>query len=151
MHSLTEEEISRRLNSFEKECRRRGLRVTNQRREIFKTVASSRQHPSAEAVFSAVRKKMANVSLDTVYRTLASLEKMNLLIRVGTPEKERFDGDLRPHAHFICTCCGEVYDVFPPAGTFQVPGALECGQVKRVNVQLKGICKRCSCSAHGVI
>ena len=137
------EELTRRLAAFEEKCRRSGLRVTNQRREIFKTVASSRQHPSAEAVFLAVRQKMPRVSLDTVYRTLASLEKMDLLIRVGTPEKERFDGDLRPHAHFICTNCAEVYDIFPPEVSYENPTTLACGKVKYVHVQFKGICKRC--------
>lgn len=143
-YAITETEVKNRLLAFEQECRRRGLRVTNQRREIFKAVASSRQHPSAEAVFLAVRQKVDNVSLDTVYRTLTSLEEMDLLTRVGTPEKERFDGDLRPHAHFICTSCGEVYDIFPqdPSFGFLSP-ALSCGEVKRINVQFRGICKRC--------
>ena len=140
---ISEEELTHRLAAFEEKCRQRGLRVTNQRREIFKTVAASRQHPSAEAVFLAVRQKMPRVSLDTVYRTLSSLEKMDLLIRVGTPEKERFDGDLRPHAHFICTNCAEVYDIFPPEISYKNPTTLACGKVKHVNVQFKGICKRC--------
>ena len=140
---ISTEEISRRLAAFEEKCRRQGLRVTDQRREIFKAVASSRQHPSAEAVFLAVRQKIPRVSLDTVYRTLASLEKMDLLIRVGTPEKERFDGDLRPHAHFICSECAEVYDIFPPEISWDKPTALTCGEIKHINLQFKGICKRC--------
>ena len=67
---ITEEELTQRLNFFEEECRRRGLRVTDQRREIFKVVAASKSHPTAEEVFEEVREKLANVSLDTVYRTL---------------------------------------------------------------------------------
>ena len=142
--TLPEKGLTRRLAAFETVCRRNGLRVTHQRREIFRTVASSHQHPSAETVFYSVRKKMANVSLDTVYRTLSSLEKMNLLIRVGTPEKERFDADLRPHAHFICSSCGAVYDIFPPEGfSAWEPISLDCGEATHMNVQLKGICKRC--------
>ncbi|WP_428075877.1 Fur family transcriptional regulator [Candidatus Avelusimicrobium luingense] len=144
MIAPTSQEIAARVKHFERECHRRGLRVTNQRREIFKTVASSKEHPSAERVFDAVRCTMSNVSLDTVYRTLASLEKMDLLVRVGTPEKERFDGDLRPHAHFICNRCGEVYDIFSPEVTTPVElPRLTCGEVKHVNIQYKGICKRC--------
>lgn len=140
----SEKELQDRLVTFENTCRAHGLRVTDQRREIFKAVASSRQHPSAEAVFGAVRNKMPNVSLDTVYRTLASLEKMNLLVRVGTPDKERFDGDLTPHAHFICSSCGEVYDIFSPAASVDWKSVdLACGEVTHVNVQFKGICKRC--------
>ena len=140
----TAKELSDRLSAFEHACRSSGLRLTDQRREVFKAVASSRRHPSAEAVFETVRKKMANISLDTVYRTLATLEKMNLLVRVGTPEKERFDGDLTPHAHFICSVCGAVYDVFAaPAFPDWKPAALECGEVTHVNVQFRGVCKQC--------
>ena len=143
LNPVTEKEVQTRLELFEKECRQRGLRVTPQRREIFKAVAFSREHPSAEAVFSSVRKKMANVSLDTVYRTLSSLEHMGLLWRVGVAEKERYDGNLRPHAHFICTSCGNVYDVFAPSGSAPLSLSPEYGQIKSVNVQFRGICKQC--------
>ncbi len=143
--SISAQELKARLDFFENECRQRGLRVTNQRREIFRAVAASRAHPSAEAVFLQVRRTMPNVSLDTVYRTLTSLEEMELLTRVGSSSKERFDGDMRPHAHFVCTECGEVYDIFTPQETLFTPPqeASNWGEVKRVNVQFKGICKRC--------
>ncbi|MBR4355774.1 MAG: transcriptional repressor [Elusimicrobiaceae bacterium] len=143
--AIAPQEINHRLAVFERECRRKGLRITNQRREIFKAVASSRQHPSAEAVLLSVRRTLANVSLDTVYRTLSTLEQMNLLTRVGTSSKEHFDGDLRPHAHFICTRCGEVYDVFvPQTSNSWEPQMLPCGKVQHINLQFKGICKRCN-------
>lgn len=146
-HSLpiTPQELAQRLEFFEEECRRRGLRVTEQRREIFKTVAASRSHPSAEEVFEQVREKLTNVSLDTVYRTLTSLEQMELLLRVGTAGKERFDGDLRPHAHFICAHCGEVYDVFYDKKYMMLPlrEAFSCGEVRLISLQYKGTCRNC--------
>ncbi len=143
--SISAEELQARLDGFENKCRARGLRVTNQRREIFRAVAASRQHPSAETVFLQVRRTMPNVSLDTVYRTLTSLEEMELLTRVGASAKERFDADMRPHAHFVCTACGEVYDIFTPQNTlFATPQeAHQWGEIKCVNVQFRGICKRC--------
>ena len=143
---IAQEELEQRLTFFEEECRNRGLRVTEQRREIFKTVAASHSHPSAEDVFAQVREKLANVSLDTVYRTLASLAEMELIIRVGTPYKERFDGDLRPHAHFICSKCGEVYDVFYDKKYMMLPlrEAFSCGEVRQICLQYKGTCNRCA-------
>ncbi len=143
---ITPQELTERLNFFEEECRRRGLRVTEQRREIFKTVAASCAHPSAEDVYAQVREKLANVSLDTVYRTLTSLEQMELLLRVGTAGKERFDGDLRPHAHFICSQCGEVYDVFYDKKYMMLPlrEAFSCGEVRAISLQYKGTCKKCA-------
>ena len=147
---ISQEELTQRLNFFEEECRRRGLRVTDQRREIFKVVAASKSHPSAEEVFEQVREKLANVSLDTVYRTLTSLEQMELLLRVGTAGKERFDGDLRPHAHFICAQCGEVYDVFYDKKYMMLPlrEAFSCGEVRAISLQYKGTCNKCASLAH---
>ena len=145
---ITKEELAQRLDFFEKECRRRGLRVTEQRREIFKTVAAS-LHPSAEEVFAQVREKLANVSLDTVYRTLTSLKQMELLLRVGTTGKERFDGDLRPHAHFICSRCGEVQDIFYDKKHMMLPlrEAFSCGEVRLISLQYRGTCNKCA-AAH---
>lgn len=143
---ITQEEIENRLAFFESECRRRGLRVTDQRREIFKIVAASQAHPSAEEVFEQARLKLTNVSLDTVYRTLASLEEMELIIRVGTAGKERFDGDLRPHAHFICGKCGEVHDIFYDKKYMMLPlrEAFSCGEVRQISLQYKGTCNKCA-------
>ena len=138
-------ELQNRLARFEEQCRAKGLRVTQQRREIFCAVAQSCEHPSAEKVFQTVRQAMPNVSLDTVYRTLSSMEEAGLVSRVGNSNKARFDADLTPHAHFVCTACGEVYDVpaaVPDAAL--VPANIgEFGEVKNVNLQFRGICNRC--------
>lgn len=137
-------EMEKRLDFFKQECRKHHLRVTNQRLEIFKTVAQSCAHPSAEKVFESVRKKLPNVSLDTVYRTLASLEEMDLLFRVGMLNHARFDADLRPHYHFVCMQCGEVYDIFPEEnGEILFPRLENLGTVKNISLQFRGICKNC--------
>ncbi|MBQ3667494.1 MAG: transcriptional repressor [Elusimicrobiaceae bacterium] len=147
MLTLTEPaDVQMRLDYFETRCKELGLRITRQRQEIFRAVAQSNAHPSAETVFLQVRESLPNVSLDTVYRTLSSLEEMGLLHQVGLSSKARFDGDLRPHCHFVCTKCGEVYDVFPQEHE-QISwpsSAQNAGEIKQVNVQFKGICKNCT-------
>ena len=138
-------DLQMRLNYFENRCKELGLRVTRQRQEIFRAVASSCEHPCAEKVFEAVRTELPNVSLDTVYRTLSSLEEMGLLMRVDVGSKAHFDADLRTHCHFICTQCGKVYDIFPQEHEeiLWPSSAQHLGEIKHVNVQLKGICKKC--------
>ncbi len=142
---VSDERIQQRLSYFEDRCKQLGLRVTHQRKEIYRTVASSCEHPCAERVLQQVREKLPNVSLDTVYRTLASLEEMGLLRRVGLSVKEHFDGDLRPHGHFVCTQCGEIYDIFFKENeSIELPACMnEVGQVRQTQVQFKGICKMC--------
>jgi len=137
--------VQSQLKNFGDRCKEAGLRMTRQRQEIFRAVASSSEHPCAEQVFARVRSKLPNLSLDTVYRTLSSLEEMGLLQRVGLSSKARFDGDARPHCHFVCTQCEEVYDVFLlPGEQLSIPSSVRTmGQIRQATVQFKGICKSC--------
>lgn len=147
-----EKEITRRVNEFKLYCRAHSLRLTGQRLEIFRAVASSCSHPCAEAVYQVVRKKLPKVSLDTVYRTLSRMEEAGVIGRVGLGNKGRFDANPAAHYHFVCLNCGEVYDVFPREGEkLSLPGNIaEFGEVKNVNLQFRGICNRCRQTAGDV-
>ena len=129
------------------ECKKQHMRVTNQRIEILKEVASSTSHPDAEAVFEAVKSKLPNISIDTVYRTLTSLEDLNMIFRVDNQlPKARFDADKTPHHHFICTQCGEVFDVFiSEQDKIKIPQqAFKIGTIKDANLQIRGVCNKCN-------
>ena len=90
---------------------------------------------------------MPNVALDTVYRTLTSLENLNMVFRVDSLlPKARFDADYTPHSHFLCTKCNEIYDIFlitaqDVKNEVQKKGL---GEVVDVNIQVRGICPKCS-------
>ena len=121
--------------------------MTYQRIVIFEEVAKSRDHPDAETVLRGVRDRVPTVSLDTVYRTLWMLNAMGLITTVGSPrEKVRFDADVSPHHHFVCSRCGAVYDVHcPELGPLDAPDEIEgVGQVQSVRLGLRGLCRRCA-------
>ena len=108
----SEEIVNKKIEILKDECKKRNMRVTPQRIVIYREVAKSCEHPDAEAVYEAVKKELPNISFDTVYRTLASLEEMGMIFRVDNQlPKARFDADRNPHHHFLCMNCGEVYDV----------------------------------------
>ena len=138
--------IDDKIESLKQRCQELGMRVTNQRVEIFREVASSCEHPDAETVYERVKQRLPNISFDTVYRTLASLEDMNMIFRVDNLlPKARFDADKRPHNHFLCIKCGEVYDIFPENGyKIEIPeNSKKFGEIKDVNLQVRGICNKC--------
>ena len=142
----SEQLLNNNIEELKEACKKNGMRVTPQRIEIFKEVAKSCKHPDAETVYEAVKHKMPNVSVDTVYRTLASLEELNMIFRVDNLlPKARFDADLRPHNHFICVQCNEVYDIFlEPDEKIQIPkNAHSFGEIKDINIQIRGICNKC--------
>lgn len=138
--------MENKIDALKEACKKQHMRVTNQRIEIFRKVAESKSHPDAEAIFDAVKSKLPNISIDTVYRTLSSLEELNMIFRVDSQlPKARFDADKTPHHHFICIKCGEVYDIFiDEKDKIKIPKkAYKLGDVKDANLQIRGVCNRC--------
>ena len=59
-----------------------------------------------------VKEEFPNISLGTVYRNLNLLTDLGEAVKITTPDGgDRFDGDVRPHNHFFCTCCKRVLDI----------------------------------------
>lgn len=140
-------EIERRLEQFKAAAREAGAKLTHQRMEIFRAVASSDEHPSVEAVYKAVRKTVPTVSLDTVYRTLWLLTDLGLLTTVGPRQGSvRFDANLDHHHHYLCTRCGRVRDFeSPELNALQIPRSVNAfGQVLSAHVEVRGICAECA-------
>ena len=151
--AYTPQQLGVYMDEFKNMCQARNLRLTQQRLEVFRALVSSFEHPSAEDVFETVRPVLPKISLDTVYRTLSSLEEAGLITRVGVSNQARYDAHMEPHYHFVCTKCGEVYDIFLPKGerVAAVPQDIEkFGKVMAVNLQFRGICKQCQRTAADV-
>jgi Fur family peroxide stress response transcriptional regulator len=137
----------RRLDRFRSAATAAGVKLTHQRLEIFREVASSLAHPDAEAVLRSVRRRMPTVSIDTVYRTLWMLNDLGLVTTLG-PRREsvRFDANLDHHHHYVCVRCGLARD-FDSAelGALRVPASVqELGRVITTQVEVRGVCLRCA-------
>jgi Fur family peroxide stress response transcriptional regulator len=127
-----------------------GLKLTHQRLEVFGELMAARDHPSAETVWRRVRERAPTISLDTVYRTLGVLREHGLAARVPVDgDMARFDGDISPHHHLACECCGRIDDL--PLSEFD-PAALQdsvaaWGRVRDAQVVIRGVCRKCLESA----
>ena len=140
-------ELDGRLQRFKDVVRKAGVKLTHQRLEIFREVASSIEHPSVEAIFRAVQERMPTVSLDTVYRTLWMLEELGLITTLGPRRGSvRFDANLRPHHHFVCMHCGLTRDFEEPRfDALRAPDAVKgYGDIVGARVELRGVCSDCS-------
>lgn len=120
------------------------------REAIYKVIASTKTHPSAEWVYKQLEEKIPDLSLGTVYRNIAVFREMGLLKSVGVVEgQERFDADMSQHSHFICRKCSKVIDV--PRGKNFVDGNIynyvekECNvHIEKHNIIFYGVCGECS-------
>ena len=90
----------------------KNLNYSRQREAIYRYLMSSKEHPTAEAVFQAVQKEYPKISLGTIYRNLSLLTDIGEIQTISTGVgPDRFDGNAKPHYHFICKHCGQVIDL----------------------------------------
>ncbi|MFO7957088.1 MAG: transcriptional repressor [Candidatus Brocadiia bacterium] len=139
-------EIDERMDAFETACRQEGLRRTPQRLAVFREVASNEEHPSVDAIYERVRRKLPTISRDTVYRTLWLLESKGLLSTVAAlHERVRFDPNTDQHHHFICTSCGTVRDFYSDElDEFEPPETVrEWGRIDTFQGEVRGVCNDC--------
>ncbi len=127
-------------------CREAGLKATPQRLAIYRELWSRTDHPSPEAIFQAVRVSQPALSLATVYKTLDTLVEAGLVHEVEhTGERKRYDANVDPHHHLVCTRCGRITD-FEDRSLSEVatqsfaPGFI----AERVRVQVLGACAECA-------
>jgi Fur family peroxide stress response transcriptional regulator len=140
-------EIQRRMNLFGGTCRRKGMKTTHQRTEVFRELAASDEHPDAEMIYQRVRKRVTGISRDTVYRTLATLEGEGLIRRTGALSgPARYDANTDRHHHFVCKVCGSIKDFRSQAlDDLPIPRSVKAfGRIEAVQVQVRGVCVSCA-------
>ena len=97
---------------LQKALRSAGRRLTPQRRLILQVLEESSSHLDADALYEQVKARDPEVSLATVYRTLAVLREIGLVetTRLGQDHGHYETVRDAPHYHFTCLKCGEVID-----------------------------------------
>ncbi len=122
------------------------IKMTVQRRVVLEEVKKVKTHPSADEVYLAVRRRLPDISMATVYRNLETLAEHGLIRRlweVSAPR--RYDGILEQHYHVVCDRCGRVDDVRLEA----VNGFLEDARrasdydVQGYRLEFHGLCPSC--------
>ena len=92
--------------------RARGARPTRQRRAIFSALSERLDHPTAETLYRAVRRRIPGLSLATVYTTLEVLVEAGLAGRfVGADGVAHYDARTDEHDHRRCLGCGRIDDL----------------------------------------
>lgn len=122
-------------------------RYSRQRELIYNTVYTSKAHPTAEMVYTALKPDHPNLSLGTVYRNLHLLSDEGKLRRMPFPV-ERFDADVSPHHHFCCERCGQVHDVeLPYDAALDAAIPPSAGTVREHATIFYGLCAACAAQA----
>jgi Fe2+ or Zn2+ uptake regulation protein len=133
--------------------RESGRRLTSQRRLILEVLESSAEHLDAEAVYDQAKMLDSNVSLATVYRTLAVFKEMGLIEEHRLGEEHSHYEPVRsdPHYHFTCLSCGQVIEFDTPLVThIERELSAQAGlRVTSAHLHLSGYCAQCQDNAKG--
>lgn len=143
---ILKDTCNKKSSAFRNVCREFGLRITPQRLAIYKVLSESIEHPSADMLYQKVKKIRPNISLDTVNRTLLTLNKIGVAFVVeGSGDPKRFDANLSSHQHFKCVKCHRIIDFHhKPFENIETPKTLSKKyKVLRKTVYFEGICDLC--------
>ena len=122
-------------------------RNSKKRQAIYDALRASREHPSAEQLYTMLKPDYPDLSLGTIYRNLGILMEDGLVVGVGqVGGEERFDAYTDAHAHFICSKCGAVMDLEISEDAVPDYAAVEESTGSRIvshSLTYTGICKNC--------
>ena len=122
----------------------RQQRFSRQRESIYQAVCCSKEHPTAQMVYDALRPEMPQLSLGTVYRNLQQMSQEGRLRELEGPVA-RFDADLRPHTHVRCQQCGQVVDApLPYNASLDKEAAAGGWKLIGHSLLFYGICPACA-------
>ena len=123
------------------------IRRSHQRDQIYEYLCQSREHPSAERIYSDLRPEIPGLSLGTVYRNLKLLEELGKVRRVASHQgTERYDAICGDHAHFLCQRCGCLHDL-TGVDSEALRSAIhleEGATLTKLDITVTGICPSCA-------
>ena len=122
------------------------LKRSKQREQIKQFLMTRKDHPTADAVYMAMRQRMPNISLGTVYRNLTMLAENGEILRLRVGDGvDHFDYDTSSHYHFVCSECGSVIDLDMENidSIMEIAGAGFDGKITGHVTYFYGICGNC--------
>ena len=124
-----------------------GYRLTEARRAVVETVATTDRALTPIEVFDIAREQNPALGLVTVYRTLEKLEELHMIQRVHQPQGcQAFIAASQAHQHLLlCQKCGQV-KFFEGDDLDALIGVISSKtgyQIREHWLQLFGLCQDC--------
>ena len=134
------------MDNIIEKYRNSGFKLTPQRIAILKILEGNTSHPTAEDIYTELRKTCPTASFATVYNTIQALARRGDLVEVTIdPARKHFDPNPEPHHHIRCSGCGRISDIFVDyAPDLGLPDEiLDEYRVTGNHVDFTGVCSEC--------
>ena len=90
-----------------------GIRPSVQRLAIMEYLLNHDNHPTVDEVYQALNSSIPTLSRTTVYNTLRLLSENHAAQMITIDDHHVcYDGNTKPHVHFLCRECGKLMDYF---------------------------------------
>ena len=123
-----------------------GINLSAQRIAVMQYLREHHTHPTADVIHSALVRKLPTLSKTTVYNTLRLFVEHGAATMLTIDERSaNFDYRTDPHAHFLCTQCGHIYDLPEDHERLLSCTNLKTGmKAESAALYLRGCCHRCN-------
>ena len=122
------------------------MRNSKQKDIILHALDKHRAHPTAEELYKYIHQEHSDIGVATVYRNLNKFTEKGVIRKIiGLDGASHFDSCMLPHYHFICDCCGKIYDIPMNISADLIAKAEEyinC-KISTVDMTFRGLCKEC--------
>jgi len=126
--------------------KRKGVRLTPQRRLVLDIIHERLDHITADEILSYVQSKTPGVNKSTIYRTLDMLEETGCVVRSEADGRFIYHhAEEGHHHHLVCRACGRslecAEDIFTP-----LESAIQNKYGFRADIKhmvIKGLCQDC--------
>lgn len=131
------------MESYE-QLLKHNIKPSMQRIAIMEYLMNHPVHPSADDIYTALSPSMPTLSKTTVYNTLKLFSEQGAALMLTIDERNaNFDADTSLHSHFLCRCCGHIYDLHSSENNVIECQDMDGHQVLEAHYYYKGICKNC--------
>jgi Fe2+ or Zn2+ uptake regulation protein len=120
--------------------------MTHQRELILEELGNCHNHPTADALYERIKKKLPRISLATVYRNLEILSEAGMIRKLEiSGRQKRFDREIEQHDHVFCVQCRRVDDIkFDQSRLLSLDEEHSQGYtISGCRVEFFGICPQC--------
>ena len=101
------------MGNLLKTCLDKGIKLTKQRKEIVRVIEESADHPDVDMIYQRVITTDKNISIATVYRTIAILEQANIIERLDVANgRARYEVVKDHHDHLIDIDSEDIYEFY---------------------------------------
>lgn len=133
------------------DLRAHGLRRTGPRVALLDLLAQDGGHLTVADIHERLLTAGHVLDVTTVYRSVTTLVELGVLHATAhTDHPTSYGLATKAHHHAVCTRCGRVAEIPPPAltGLFETVGAATGFDMRHAGATVQAVCPECAASQH---